>query len=141
MTREIKFRSWDSKDRLMREKIEGRYWLGLEIDTGKLVNIEEGKVIDAPKDRIILMQFTGLHDKNGKEIWEGDVVKVPSHFEGDREYKDSVAHVYFSEESAEFQIDGRGCGYVSMFDFVNNYEGEVIGNIYENSNLLKDEAT
>ncbi len=151
--REIKFRTWDKKDQLMREKIDGRYWTGLEIETGKLVHIEEGKIIDAPKDRLILMQYTGLKDKNGKEIYEGDIL----------EHKSKYPHV-----AGKFQVmydtemKGRAKGDFAAFclhrigKWESRYEGDrgwegvvgsqghlakklkVIGNIYENPEFLKE---
>ena len=93
-------------------------------------------------DNAKLMQFTGLHDKNGKEIYEGDIVKINAHsydfgFEKDRIgeirfiegcfgfYKQLSEKEYlFNELSTEF-----GYGELEYY--------EVIGNIYENPELLK----
>ena len=72
------------------------------------------------------MQFTGLHDKNGKEIYEGDIMKTDS---GSRQYRrlphDDLASFCFrfSPEHASLSLD---CA--AAF--------EVIGNIYENPDLL-----
>ena len=73
----------------------------------------------------ILMQFTGLTDKNGKEIYEGDIVRTTGWPDGDPVY----------------WVDGRFCvGQPSnLADFLGSIaEGcEIIGNIYENPELLK----
>ena len=63
--REIKFRAWDYE---RKEMIQPESIIGLEGETTKQL------VLSAPF--LTLMQFTGLHDKNGKEIYEGDIVSM-----------------------------------------------------------------
>lgn len=101
-----------------------------------LRNLQEwGDTIRWDDDK--LMEFTGATDKNEKEIYEDDIVIVPAHYEGDRYYEEAIAEVYWDEKDAGFCIDGEKCGYISLFDFVNNWKGTVIGNIWENPELLK----
>ena len=73
-----------------------------------------------------IMQFTGLHDKNGKEIYEGDVVKDSTPFT-----TETVGEVVY--EGAQFCLDDE---YGTPMHYGDNYK--VIGNIYENPELLKD---
>ena len=85
-----------------------------------------------------LMQYTGLHDKNGKEIYEGDIVKVNG-WNGKNIIK-------YYKEWAGFGLDGSDwkMSYIhtpfedSRKGF--NVEYEVIGNIYDNPELLKDKT-
>jgi len=110
--REIKFRGWDDEEKIMLEPQDlsqgGIYWLWL-----------------GRKD-VVLMQYTGLKDKNGKEIYEGDIVKTDSGANQFVDYRNDFACfcLRFKTGGASLSIDGAP-----------NYE--IIGNIYENPNLLK----
>ena len=75
-----------------------------------------------PEDWYVVQQFTGLKDKNGKEIWEGDILT-------DR-YEDAYKmEVTFSDGAVQFD----GCDPIDFFD-----DGvSVIGNIFENPELIK----
>ncbi|WP_431733595.1 YopX family protein, partial [Fusobacterium necrophorum] len=85
---------------------------------------------------IDIMQYTGLKDKNGKEIYEGDIVKVP-HFLHDERIKINGVVKYVNNR-AEFVIDLEDIE--ETFYCCNQKDRiEVVGNIYENPELLEEE--
>ena len=77
-----------------------------------------------------VMQYTGLKDKNGKEIYEGDIVRVFHRREDEEESSVTVGVVEYSP--AEFYINGNGHSITCHFHY-NDEDREVIGNIYENT--------
>jgi uncharacterized phage protein (TIGR01671 family) len=88
-------------------------------------------------DDCVLMQFTGLRDKNGKEIYEGDIVSIDASI---------IAPIKVRKNAAPVSFDRRRGMFVVMQDFpIGNFtQGngqatsfEVVGNIYENPELLK----
>jgi len=110
--REIKFRAWDKE----REEIVPVTQLFWDI----LGNLKT-------PDSFILMQYTGLKDKNGKEIYEGDICK----FQFKRNQGQDISEVRFDAGEFKFCADGffYSVGRCSVI--------EVIGNIYENPELVK----
>lgn len=124
--REIKFRAWDSieKEMITRTDILHNCTFN-ESDNGFHMG-RTGKNGDWSSFEI--MQFTGLKDKNGKEIYEGDIVKGKCY---GHEY--TVEVKYFGGGFAPFaEHDEKVC---ITFDSVKGTE--VIGNIYEHPELLK----
>ncbi len=121
MKREIKFRAWD---------INKKAWKGLWIFRGghtEQYDVSNNKIdiLDLTNkwQGCVLMQFTGLHDKNGKEIYEGDIVDFGNKIQYEVEW---------SPENAMFHLKGPNDIYSLIFN-----ECEVIGNIYENPELIK----
>lgn len=126
MSRDIKFRVWDNQENTMfyNEDI-------LKIQFAEnFIRIENEKyAFNSFLDEVILMQYIGLKDCNGKEIYEGDIVE--DNF-GDR------YEVVF--EDYKFNLKDFYCG---CFDIPNDGFSElrdklkVIGNIYQNPDLLE----
>lgn len=111
MNRTIKFRAWSTE----RKETSA----SLVLDCVDILHRD----LNGLKPGLILMQFTGLHDKNGKEIYEGDIVEY------EFGYENKMAEpVVFKGRS--FSLD-TGNNYMPE-----EHNREVIGNIYENSDLL-----
>jgi len=130
--REIKFRAWDSESEIMiySDKPEGDYWWELQpkAQIGCIVGVSEGNTFEPPEPIVEyiteIMQFTGLLDKNGKEIYEGDIVE--NEF-GKKIVKWADGGFYCEEEKTIMRI---------YFWLLTLDKIEVIGNIYENPDLL-----
>lgn len=83
-----------------------------------------------------LMQYTGLKDKNGVEIYEGDIVEIqqPTSYErGDISFREGA----FAFTSREYPNGERAIVFLHSVHYQNNWKVEVIGNIYENPELVK----
>lgn len=124
--REIKFRAWDGKKMLINPRFEffnhGR--------NGRPVMMAD------EHENVEIMQFTGLLDKNGKEIYEGDILT--------NAIEETIVSVSWDVTGANwkfnehkiFMDDGVGRGKWNL-DMGYAKNCEVIGNIYENPELLK----
>jgi len=134
--REIKFRAWDKWNSKMANVVEIRWVRNGDEIKKAIVQID----VDQDTNKAImlkdleLMQFTGLKDKNGKEIYEGDVIQW-------EEQEDWSTNVYKKTAEVKF-VDGAFRTHTEFTSNENNLGivatwGEVIGNIYENPELLK----
>lgn len=128
--RQIKFRFWGKFGELNEEKDECE----IEMLYGdRFCFSDHAPINDLFADKsFVAMQFTGLTDKNGKEIYEGDVLKINLY---DDEWVTKVR-----DYNGTLVIDVEGCDWnTTALSFLDDEaETEVIWNIYENPELLKD---
>jgi uncharacterized phage protein (TIGR01671 family) len=135
--REIKFRAWHKAEKKMYGNPENTCWVEMLRVSGEAgfdecdvdLTTENGEGQSVSFDEVVLMQYTGLKDKNGKEIYEGDIIKL---YPSDK----SGVQILWDEHIAGF-----GFGNQTMADHLNfrklaaiNYE--VIGNTYSSPELL-----
>lgn len=123
--REIKFRAWEKN----LKEIIPIHSINFE---NKMVNIESAWRLF---DEVVLMQFTGLKDKNGKEIYEGDILST--------DLSRPYLIVEFRNGAFLYQCHDIGKDYydimVPVYVEINQDDySEVIGNIYENQELLEE---
>jgi uncharacterized phage protein (TIGR01671 family) len=144
MSRIFKFRAWDKKEKVMcpvsvtnwekgcflvgnsptPDKIEGNFIIG-GVEEGHFVNFED----------LVLMQFTGMLDKNLSDIYEGDILsrrvnEVAGDFASPLVHKrDYYRIVFFQDGAFVDKYTGRL--------ILHLYDHEIIGNIYENPELLE----
>ncbi|MEX1452673.1 YopX family protein [Enterococcus sp. GC34] len=128
-----KFRAWDKRENTMRDVAVLHFTKG-----GKVNSIEYWKTPSELKSyhvrNLVLMQSTGLKDKNGVEIFEGDVVKVTVNNYGTGERFEQIDKVVYEDCRFCFNDDF----YYSETIKYSGYENkEVIGNVYENPELLE----
>lgn len=123
MVREIKFRGVNAASRAVLEVdfVVDIDWMNDE------VYFENGTDVATSIGSAKLMQYTGLKDKNGKEIYEGDILTL-SNWTSNQYRKGNPITIY--------KVRIPGIFYEDCDEQIGKRDGEVIGNIYENPELL-----
>jgi uncharacterized phage protein (TIGR01671 family) len=141
MNREIKFRVWNKVDKCWQSeehfaiRLCGDKWF-IDDETAELIEIKN-------ENNFTLMQYTGLTDKNGKEIYEGDILEnltISKELEEYVNVDNKYCQIIFSEGAFRLYFKGDLlCNEpyeiedIGFYD-LNNYQ--IIGNIFENPELL-----
>lgn len=125
MQREIKFRAWLKDLKTMQVVSELNMW-----NLGHVFTVDEDNLHYKTSGNVnyTLMQYVGLKDKNGVEIYEGDIVIKDSYTE--------IAVVEYYSLCCNYTLNDTLLSLKAGMA-TNYFEGEVIGNIYENPELLE----
>lgn len=133
--RELKFRAWDEMSNIMHYDFqfiksgnEGVDWIVFTSDKHPL----NDSIKDPFKDphfqyAFKIMQYTNSKDKNGREIYDGDIVK---------DLGENIGKCFWNDNSSGFDIDFTAGEMQSVYEASNSIE--IVGNIYENPELLEN---
>jgi len=123
-----KFRAWDN---VKKEMFKDTFAI---TESGQVVVVEQESVASSPDyvfvEHLVIMQSTGLKDKNGKEIFEGDIVKMSKDVYSEPTYYEVVRH-----RGGAYRLESKqhGCEL-----WLRHTDCEVVGNIYANPELLEE---
>ena len=127
--KELKFRVWDKE----RETFLNNVFIGSD---GTLYQFSKDTIfgtaitfLDSENKKIL--QYTGLHDKNGKEIFEGDIIKI----------KDETYRITWNGCFSSFDMTNidKTKQYKDLYILNRDYQkSEIVGNIYQNRELLEN---
>ena len=118
--REIKFRAWAMEVMLY----SGKDFTTIPVNGQALATKDGGMALNFK-----LMQYTGLKDKNGKEIYEGDIISCRG---------GAIRSVFFRQDYADYGAAPNGKLDDACSAWVICENGEIIGNIYSNPELLEE---
>ena len=140
--RELKFRAWDEGGKIMHNDFQfiksgndGNDWIVFTSDKQKLSDKPHPFENPCFQQQLKIIQFTGIHDKNGKEIYEGDICKIK--FDLNKVENHIFLLLTEKEKTKQEKV------FIVESPMFNNQPElnadyiQVIGNIYENPELLK----
>lgn len=126
-----KFRAWDGAKK---EMFKDTFAI---TESGQVVVVEQEFVTSPPDyvfvDHLVIMQSTGLKDKNGKEIFEGDIVDYKGRKAVIKWHGSYASFIYRFVDELKERVSERYPLFLAYYHF------EIIGNIYENKDILEVE--
>ena len=124
-----KFRAWDTTNK---EMFKDTFAI---TESGQVVVVEQEYAASSPDyvfvEHLVIMQSTGLRDELGEELFEGDIVKMAKDVYSEPTYYEVVRHY-----GGAYRLESKqhGCEL-----WLRHTDCEVVGNVYENRDLLEDE--
>lgn len=134
--RDIKFRVWDKETKHMHicgEDVHDTINFEIETNRAYYYNLQNGCGSLREDSDYVLMQYTGLKDKNGKEIYEGDIIKICAEGLGG----EAIGKIVYDEYDLAFVLRNE-VEELSECLWYAEQQLEVIGNIYDNPELLRE---
>ena len=125
------------------KRIDNGEWIYgdvVQFPTHGIVRIveQEPSYKDAEVDSETVGQYTGLTDKNGKKIFEGDIIKIVPYYDYSDDYSISKVYSYNGISCVDYHgddFDSTALGFLD--DYLPDGDFEVIGNIHDNPELLE----
>ena len=147
--RPIKFRVWHKPEQKMHYYLKAKFGQGTNITLeGKFKDVDRITTKTVDNDDLEVMQFTGLFDKNGKEVWEGDIVEIRNLEPIDpigrgpenKAFRVQVVWYDFGFSFVRRRDDGTIVSHSSGLEFRSAYyknsEIEIVGNVWEHPHLI-----
>jgi len=128
--RVIKFRAWDGKRMLY--SANGEFYWNSDMSNVQIASSTGHEFYDKPYP---FMQFTGLLDNNGKEIYEGDIMQGPSI---QKSYRVDIGKVIYFEDYGAYIVQGKYSKNQHHENLTCDIaiDFEIVGNIHETKELL-----
>jgi uncharacterized phage protein (TIGR01671 family) len=119
----IKFRIW---------RLDKEEW-----ENGIVMNSHTGELCTNHNEDFLVLQFTGLKDRNGKDIYEGDILRLTSVDLQDENLPPIVGHVVWDDDNARFIMRDTKSPHIHSVSSTYAPRLEALGNAYENPELLR----